>query len=116
MPKKIEQWYTVIMVTEFQSSSGPTPQFVSFAKLVNKWFKEFCKKNNFTDLKISRGHFYLNGYFKVGNQWWNFSTLDVRSKLMGAMCIRKAESDKDYQWVKYDENFELNLFKIMGGS
>ena len=80
----------------FQSSSGVTPEWRSFViKFRNDLRKELAKINakNFT---LSRGHFYVSGFFQIEAQWYYFSISDVRYFPTEQMLIRTAEHDHDY--------------------
>ena len=84
-----------------------------------KWLKDFCINHGYTNFEFNIGHFYFFAFFKVGEQWWCVASGDLRWSL-GTMLVRTANSNKDYtggrnQSVKYDENFEVNLNKIVKG-
>jgi len=91
--KKIAQ----ALKQEFESSSGLTEQFADFYRLFKREFGKALKKNlDIKELRISRGHFYISGFFQLANgRIWYFSLGDVRwgdSK----MLIRTAKSFQDY--------------------
>ena len=112
-------WYEKILETEFESSSGPTPQWVAFAKEVESWFSGFCKEKGYTDFSFSRGHFYFSGFFKVKEQWWYFLSGDVRSNIMPSLVVRKCSGPKDFQGernnnIRYDTgNFKQELWDLV---
>lgn len=85
---------------DFESSSGLTPQFASFARS----FKSYCKKiagNDYELISFNRGHFYCSGFFKnkATNKYAYFSTSDVRffkNEWYNRLLVRTAKHDKDF--------------------
>lgn len=80
--------------------SGPGPLSRRWVSQSRNWLKKFlveemgCKPEDFI---YSRGWFEWTAFAKVGNQWWYFSTGDIRHKLFGGeMLVRKASHPKDY--------------------
>lgn len=91
-------WLTVLDKTEFESSSGLTPQFSSFYRLFKKEFKELLLTHNVNpvDIIINRGHFYIYGFFKMLNgKIFYFNLGDVRF-WKNHMMVRTAKDFKDY--------------------
>lgn len=91
----IEKWVGF----SFESSSGLTEEFATFAKE----FKAYLKKelsNEFEIVNINRGHFYLSGFVKnkkTGKVAY-FSSDDVRwsDGWFENLLIRTAQHEKDY--------------------
>jgi len=104
MPKKnLDKWIGV----EFQSSSGTTEQFKSFVRDVKAYLKqEFSGKEI---IEISKGHFYLSVFIRVGEQFWYFNIGDVRDRnWSNRILFRTAKSAHDYsggqnQYCKINE-------------
>ena len=103
----------------FESSSGLTPQFKAFARLFKRLFTKELAKVECTLLTFNRGHFYVSGFFKKGEQIYYFSVSDVRDGYWNRevkMLYRTATSTKDYtggsnQYVNIKDNmcFEMNI-------
>ena len=95
----------------FQSSSGVTSEWKSFVtKFRNDLGKELDKvgAENYT---MSRGHFYVSGFFQLGEQWYYFSISDVRFFPDKRMLIRTADHPKDYTGGRNEYvNIETNMF------
>lgn len=105
----------------FESSSGRTPEFTDFVRVVKFWFNKFIKETNCTKLDFHVGHFEFSGFFTAPDgQPWYFSSGDVRFLLMKSMLIRRVRDYKDYQGefnqtVPYDtETFVEELKKVIG--
>ena len=87
----------------FGSGGRNSPEFNSFYRKFSNRFKKELLKLNATDIKFSKGHFYLSGFFKVGGQWFYFSLGDVRGSFHMVdyqgrlkLLVRTAQHDKDY--------------------
>ncbi|MDP8218969.1 MAG: hypothetical protein P9M03_09615 [Candidatus Theseobacter exili] len=82
---------------EFMSSSGLTEQFSDFYKLFKRELTITLKKHfNIAEIRISRGHFYVSGFFQLTDgRIWYFSLGDVRWG-DGKLLIRRAKSFQDY--------------------
>ena len=102
----------------FQSSCGTTDQWVKFARMFKHDFKKFLKPYT-KAVGISRGHFYIYGFFELNNgKIYYFSISDVRFSPGAPMLIRTAKSFKDFTggsngYIHLDENFEQNLLQIV---
>lgn len=99
----------------FESSSGMTDEFASFVSVFKKEFTKELEKVGATKIEIGKGHFYLSGFFTIGEQAWYFSTGDVRLGLPGfGMLYRTASDYKDYtggsnRTVEWSENMVSNM-------
>jgi hypothetical protein len=82
---------------DFESSSGKTPQYLTWHRLFKSQFKKFLASKGAIEIEIGRpNHFDISGFFKMGNnQIWYFSISDVRWSKQN-MLIRTAQSFKDY--------------------
>lgn len=90
----------------FGSGSYTTKQFDEFFEDFKKSFTYQLKKLKAKEIEFSKGHFYLSGFFKVGEQFYYFSIGDVRhgfdcvmqwdGNYKVKMLIRTAEHNKDY--------------------
>jgi hypothetical protein len=102
---------------EFQSSSGLTPQFKEFYNTFKKEFTAFLKVRGCYDIDMSRGHFYVSGFFTMpDHKIYYFSFGDVRWP-MGSkyrMLFRTAEDYADYTGGQnyYVEINQLNNWSI----
>ena len=88
-----------LLADEFQSSSGLTPQFDEFQKTFIKEITKLLKAKGCYDIELSRGHFFISGFFTMPDHkiyYVNFG--DVRWP-MGSkyrMLFRTAEDYADY--------------------
>ena len=86
----------------FGSGSYNSEEFNDFFEKFKTSFTNELKKIKATNIEFSKGHFYLSGFFTVGEQVMYFSISDVRSYMStdwrGApqMLIRRADHYKDY--------------------
>ena len=84
---------------EFVSSSGLTPQFAGFYRLFKREFSKALRKTfDITEIRMSRGHFYISGFFRLADgRIWYFSLGDVRwGAFRDRLLIRTAKSFEDY--------------------
>lgn len=104
---------------EFQSSSVLTPQFAHFYAAFTNELKRFLKSKGCYDIDLSRGHFYIYGFFTTKDHkiyYINFG--DVRWP-MGSkyrMLFRTAEDYADYtggsnQYVEITQLDNWSIFK-----
>ena len=109
MKKTIEKY-----AEKFESSSCLTPQFKDFWLSFNREFKKLLKELDAVETSISRGHFYVSGFFKLADdRIYYFSLGDVRWD-KGSMLIRTATDFKDFSggsngFIRFDENIKENL-------
>jgi len=94
--KGIESWVGF----HFESSSGLTEEFASFAKDFKKYLLQQVK-NDFDLVRWSRGHFEVYGHLKhkKTGQFIYFSISDVRyfaDSWYNSVLIRTAKHEKDY--------------------
>lgn len=87
--------YYLLAGTYFESSSYHTQQFTDFYTKFCSSIKRELKKIKATDIQLSKGHFYISGFFKVGEQCFYISLSDVRGNDTN-LLIRTAKHYKDY--------------------
>lgn len=82
----------------FESSSIKTPEFLSFARIFKKEFKqELDKEYNVTKIEFNVGHFYISGFFQLDNEKiFYFSISDVRWFSKDRMLLRTAKTFRDF--------------------
>lgn len=84
----------------FESSSGLTPEFANFYKVFKSEFTKELKSIGATDIKFSRGHFYVSGFFTLDGQAYYFSLNDVRGHFsdhnLPKLLYRTAKDYKDF--------------------
>jgi hypothetical protein len=89
-------------INYFGSSSANSPEFNKFFNAFKKVMKKELATIGATDIEFSKGHFYLSGFFKAGEQFVYFSISDVRHGFgfnrnnEPEMLVRTAQSNKDY--------------------
>lgn len=112
----------VLLKQEFPSTSGLTPEFDNFFRVFSSEFRSLLKKEfDVVDVKISRGHNYISGFFKQKNgEIWYFNLGDVRWN-KGDMLVRSAKGFDDFtggsnQSVSTDNanRFVRELHNILG--
>ena len=84
----------------FESSSGLTDEFSSFARDFKKHLKSVAG-SSFDLVEFSRGHFYMSGFFqsKKTKRFVYFSTSDVRyfkDSWFNSILVRTAKDEKDF--------------------
>lgn len=91
----------------FESSSGKTPQYLSWFRLFKREFTKFLTDNKASNIELGKpNHFDMSGFFTLNNQIWYFRIEDLRwSK--DNMLLRTAKSNKDYTG---GQNQYVNLF------
>jgi hypothetical protein len=67
-----------LLLQGFESSSGLTQEFSNFYKTFKSEFTKELSTVGATEIKFSRGHFYVSGFYTVNGQAWYFSLSDVR--------------------------------------
>jgi hypothetical protein len=117
-------WYQRIMNQEYDDSYDDRetgcPSFDQICREAKKWFEGFCKNQGYTNFEFRKGYFNFHGYFKVGEQWWYFSTADLRFKVLETLLVRTAQDNKDYvggrnNFLGYDK-LETDLQALLEGS
>jgi len=89
-------------VGHFSSGGANSEQFHTFFDDFKKSFTYQLKKLKATEIEFSKGHFYLSGFFKVGEQHYYFSLSDVRHGFgfnhwgKPELLMRTAKHNKDY--------------------
>jgi len=108
-----------IISQPIQSSSRATPEWKSmYRKASNAIKKQLSSIAD--DIQISRGHFYLSGFFTAKNgQIYYFSIDDVRWGGHNNMLIRTADSYKDYtggriMYIRTNDHFKSDVQSIIG--
>jgi hypothetical protein len=85
----------------FGTGSHTTPEFDSFFDMFKVSFTNELKKIKAKDIEFSKGHFYLSGFFRIGEQLIYFSISDVRHGLgfragRPEMLVRTAQHNRDF--------------------
>lgn len=107
-------------VNYFGSSSRNSPEFNKFFNAFTKVMKKELECIGATNFEISKGHFYLSGFFKIGEQLIYFSISDVRSDFgfnrsgEPEMLVRTAKHNKDWtgggnNYVVIEEGMAENI-------
>jgi len=99
----------------FQSSSGVTPEWKSFVRIFRNDLRKELDKVGAEEFELHRGHFYVYGFFRMGDQWYYISISDVRFFPDGRMLIRTAESYNDFtggrnNYIPIKENMFVEYF------
>lgn len=87
----------------FGTGSHNSPEFNEFFEDFKKSFTNQLRKLRAKEISFSKGHFYLSGFFKVGDQYYYFSLSDVRTNYgrsrwdkQPQLLMRTAKSPEDY--------------------
>lgn len=79
-----------------ESSSATTPEFLVVYRMFKKEFTKILKDKGCIDIQISKGHFYVSGFFtSCTGQIWYFSCQDFRDPPKNVL-YRTAKSYKDF--------------------
>lgn len=106
--------------SHFASGSHNSEEFNKFFTGFKKAFTTRLKRLNATNIKFSKGHFYLSGFFTVDEQAYYFSISDVRTFTSNPkLLVRTAENYKDYtgganNYVLINNNIERAIARIFG--
>ena len=117
MDTNIPEWVRLFRDMDFQSGTRNTPESKAWMNSARKWFSEFLKDIEGSNLDFNTNHFEFSGFFTDSmDQVWYFSSGDVRFKTMKSMLIRSAKSYTDYmgynRFISYNDEF-FNNFKDM---
>ena len=114
------QWVNDCLYKEFSSGGHMGSDGQAWCNAAKRWMIDFLKENFGTeDVVYRRGHHEWSMFAKIGEQWWYFSSGDVRYNICASLLVRKATSPQDYtgganMWVKYDvPNFEHSLKQLL---
>ena len=103
-----------LLLAGFESSSVTTQEFLDFYYTFRKEFTKELKSVGATDIQITKGHFYVSGFFTVNKKVFYFNLSDVRGmdyalcnspdSIQSQLMYRTAKDYKDYtggtnQWV-----------------
>lgn len=113
-----------LLLAGFESSSGKTPEWLKFFRVFKKEFTKELESLGATNVQFNRGHFYLSGFFIVGQKIFYFSLSDVRGmdyalinnpdSCMAQLLYRTAQHYKDFnggmnQYVRIEEGMAFNM-------
>ena len=104
----------------FMSSCGVTNEWKSFYLVMRGEMQSELNEIGAEDFRLSRGHFYVSGFFRVEEQWYYFGISDVRHFNSNRMLIRTAEHNKDYtgganEMIKIETGMFSKYFRKMSG-
>ena len=95
-----------LLLTGFESSSGKTPEWLTFFKTFKREFTKELQSIGAQNIVFNRGHFYLSGFFTVNGLIYYFSLSDVRGmdyglrnnpdSCMSQLLFRRAAHYKDF--------------------
>ena len=104
-----------LIIGGFESSSRLTPKFKAFARLFKKLIKNEIAKDGCELLTFNRGHFYVSGFFRKGEQIYYFSVDDIRDNWgTPKMLYRTATGTRDFtgggnQYVNIEDDMVYNM-------
>ena len=107
--------YLLLGEDHFGSGSVNSDEFNTWVRVFKKEFRMILNKIQATDFEISKGHFYVSGFFRVGEQLVYFSISDVRHGFNpDQMLVRTAEHNKDWtgghnQYVTIGDNMHKEI-------
>jgi hypothetical protein len=105
----------------FESSSGKTPQYLSWHRTFKRAFTQFLLNLGASKIEIRNpNHFDMSGFFTVNEQIWYFSISDLRF-FKDSMLVRTAKDYRDFtggtnQYVAMTQGedfFKLKLSNIV---
>jgi len=111
-----------LLISGFESSSGLTEQFKKFYTTFKREFKKELLTIGATDIVFSRGHFYVSGFYTIGETMYYFSLPDVRGKnnpdsCMNKLLYRTVKDYKDYsggmnKYARIEHGMADNMFSF----
>lgn len=106
-------------LSHFGSGSHNSPEFNEFFELFKRSFVYELKKINAKEIVFSKGHFYLSGFFKLGEQCYYFSISDVRHWVDVRILVRTATSYTDYtggsnNYVRIESGMAKEIARTFG--
>jgi hypothetical protein len=104
----------------FESSSGTTPEFSTFARQFKAAIKADLNLVGAELVEFNKGHFYCSGKFKYNGILGCFSISDVRHNLSGTQLMyRLDDSEKGNRnpnhWVIIGNGISSRMIKLLGG-
>ena len=101
----------------FQSSSETTEEFKKFFKVFIEEMTVILKEFWAEKIEFTRGHFYVSGFFDIGDNVYYFSISDVRYFPGEDLLVRIARDHKDYSGWRNEycrlDNLEEDLRYII---
>ena len=89
-----------------------SPDFKEFARTFSKMVREQLKEVGGTNYEQNTGHYYVSGFFTVGEQAYYISISDVRYFDVNNILIRTAKDYKDFHGgTNHYINIEDGMFK-----
>ena len=88
-----------LLKSGFESSCYKTPEFSSFSRKFKNAMKKELATIGAELTAYSVGHFYVSGFFRIGEKCYYFSLSDVRGGEFVSehkMLYRTAKDEKDY--------------------
>lgn len=106
-------------VNHFGSGGRNSIEFDEFFELFKRSFTYELKKIKAKEIVFSKGHFYLSGFFKLGEQSYYFSISDVRHWIDVRILVRRATSYTDYtggnnNYVKIESGMAKEIARTFG--
>ena len=89
--------YLLLGEEHFGSGGHNSEEFNTWVRVFKSQFRMELNKIGATDFELHKGHFYISGFFRVGEQLVYFSISDVRGSMdPDQMLVRTAEHNKDW--------------------
>jgi hypothetical protein len=89
--------YLLLGEEHFGSGSVNSDEFNTWVRVFKSQLRMELNKIGATDFEVNKGHFYVSGFFRVGEQLVYFSISDVRGSMNpDQMLVRTAEHNKDW--------------------
>jgi hypothetical protein len=125
---KLPRWAAQFITVNFYMDESTTREN-GYGPKTNQWMRdskawlrsylvEYFQVNK-EDIIINPGFYEWSSFAKIYDQWWYFSTGDIRFKVFPSFLVRTAQHPKDYtggfnQYVKYnDPDFTQALTRIL---
>ena len=109
--KQIKNWHTT------GTNSKHDPYWKEFVRDFKKTIKKELEEINVENIVFSVGHYYISGFFQLGEQNYYFSISDVRHFSNDMMMVRTAKDFNDYRggsnnWIKMEKGLFRKFFNI----
>lgn len=113
-------WVRQYMTQEFSSSPYMEEDGQEWMRNSKNWMEKFLANIGATNFTFHKGHYEWSCFAKLEEQWWYFSSGDVRFKVMPSLLVRRCDGLRDYtgkhnQFVSYNEPcFAWSLKQLLG--
>jgi len=99
--------FQILSSTDFQNELNSYRNFGKFSRIFGREMTIFLKEIGCTEIDITSGHYFINGYFIKGKSLLYFSTGDVRYR--NTFYLEKLNTGKELKY--YLPMLDMEKFK-----